>query len=453
LTKIPITDILLHGLLGYPNVLGDVIFLMEEIKMRQLTGSLRLLFSVVVLIVMTSVVLAQPTQQTFAIIGAYGNVGDVDPYTDCSLDDGVTWQEAYLTGWHPWGFAPGTNSWISLDPNNSVGAGSGSEITEYDFRIRFLVPEDFTDPSMVFIIKADNEADIWINDTYITNIVGTFTYAAGDAIVEQALVPGLNEVRLRLKDWGGILGLNYRVDVTMTSAEDISDPVLTTEDADEYDEPYEVTIDIKPGSNENPVNPRSRGVIPVAVYTDENFDATTIDVSSLRFGPGEAGTAHSGHIEDVDNDGDDDLMLHFRTQETGVSSGDTELFLYGTAGEMEIFGSDIVNTDIGKKGNRGGSSTEGLAVESLPREVNLSQNYPNPFNPTTSINCSLPETGSVSLVVYDIQGAVVKELVSGFRSAGNHNVEFDASNVSSGTYFYALTVNGVHTVKKMLLIK
>ena len=139
-----------------------------------------LLLSFVVVFVMATMVFAQ-TEQTFTILGAYGNVGDVDPYTDASSDGGETWHDAYLTGWHPWGFAPGTNSWVSIDPNDEVGVNA-----EHDFRIRFVVPEDFTDPSMVFRIKADNEADIWINDTYVQNVVSYFDFAANDELVESA---------------------------------------------------------------------------------------------------------------------------------------------------------------------------------------------------------------------------------------------------------------------------
>jgi len=72
-----------------------------------------------------------------------------------------------------------------------------------------------------------------------------------------------------------------------------------------------VGIDIKPGSDPNSINPKSKGVIPVAILTDQNFDAATIDVSTVVFGPAGAQPKHNGHIEDVDGDGDNDLMLHF----------------------------------------------------------------------------------------------------------------------------------------------
>ena len=106
-----------------------------------------------------------------------------------------------------------------------------------------------------------------------------------------------------------------------------------------------IDIDIKPGSDPNSINPRSKGVIPVAILTNQNFDATTVDVSTVVFGPGGAPLAHNGHIEDVDGDGDNDLMLHFKTQKTGIQCGDTEATLSGeTIDGQAIGGSDSVKT-------------------------------------------------------------------------------------------------------------
>jgi hypothetical protein len=107
-----------------------------------------------------------------------------------------------------------------------------------------------------------------------------------------------------------------------------------------------VLLDIKPGSSPNSVNPRSGGVIPVAILTTGTFDATTVDPSTVRFGATgtEAVAVHDG-LEDVDFDGDLDLMLHFRTEQTGIVCGTTSVALTGeTDGGEPIEGSDSVRT-------------------------------------------------------------------------------------------------------------
>jgi len=108
----------------------------------------------------------------------------------------------------------------------------------------------------------------------------------------------------------------------------------------------EVVVDVKPDGVPNPVNPASRGVIPVAVLTTDTFDATTIDPATARFGPAAAPIAHAtGHVEDVDDDGDLDLLLHFRTRATGIQCGDTSASLTAeTFGGDPVEGSDSIVT-------------------------------------------------------------------------------------------------------------
>jgi len=95
------------------------------------------------------------------------------------------------------------------------------------------------------------------------------------------------------------------------------------------------------------------------------------------------------------------------------------------------------------------------------KEYQLFQNYPNPFNPITIINYELPAsrqggriTNYISLKVYDILGNEVADLVNEKKNAGNYSVQFDGSKLSSGIYFYTLSVNGnVIDTKSMVLVK
>lgn len=107
-----------------------------------------------------------------------------------------------------------------------------------------------------------------------------------------------------------------------------------------------IQVDIKPDSDINSVNTDSNGVITVAVLTSEDFDALQVDPDTARFGPAEAAKAHSqAHVEDVDYDGDMDLVFHFRTQETGMQCGDTEATLTGETWDgIPVSGTDSVDT-------------------------------------------------------------------------------------------------------------
>jgi streptogramin lyase len=110
--------------------------------------------------------------------------------------------------------------------------------------------------------------------------------------------------------------------------------------------PLTVSIDIRPGSFPNSINPRSKGVIPVAILTTTTFDATTVDPLSVKFGPNGAMEAHGrGHLEDADGDGDLDLVLHFPTQDTGIMCGAISASITGeTFGGQAISGSDSIQT-------------------------------------------------------------------------------------------------------------
>jgi hypothetical protein len=89
----------------------------------------------------------------------------------------------------------------------------------------------------------------------------------------------------------------------------------------------------------------------------------------------------------------------------------------------------------------------------IVNSFNLEQNYPNPFNPTTSIKYTLAERSNVTLKVYDVLGKEVAELVSENQNSGQHEVNFDASNLASGLYVYTLRAGSFSSSKKMMLLK
>ena len=91
--------------------------------------------------------------------------------------------------------------------------------------------------------------------------------------------------------------------------------------------------------------------------------------------------------------------------------------------------------------------------ENIVNSFNLEQNYPNPFNPSTTINYTLGERSAVTLKVYDVLGNEVANLVNTTQEAGQHNIRFDASGLSSGLYIYTLNTGNFTSSRKMMLLK
>jgi len=89
----------------------------------------------------------------------------------------------------------------------------------------------------------------------------------------------------------------------------------------------------------------------------------------------------------------------------------------------------------------------------LPNEYILYQNYPNPFNPTTQVSYSLPKSSFVQLKIYDILGKEVANLVNEEQQSGNYKVEFNASTLASGIYFYRLQSGSFVETKKLVLLR
>jgi len=95
---------------------------------------------------------------------------------------------------------------------------------------------------------------------------------------------------------------------------------------------------------------------------------------------------------------------------------------------------------------------------STPKDFYLEQNYPNPFNPSTTIKFSIPSVGAyrntpVLLKVYNVLGNEIATIVNKELPAGNYSLDYDASNLPSGIYFYTLTTNDFSETKKMTLVK
>ena len=110
-----------------------------------------------------------------------------------------------------------------------------------------------------------------------------------------------------------------------------------------------------------------------------------------------------------------------------------------------------------------GEFPEGIAItigpvgitdeRAIPTAYALSQNYPNPFNPTTTIKYQIPELSFVTIKVYDVLGIEIATLVNEEKAVGSYEVEFDATSLPSGIFFYKLQAGDFVATKKMVLMK
>ena len=102
----------------------------------------------------------------------------------------------------------------------------------------------------------------------------------------------------------------------------------------------------------------------------------------------------------------------------------------------------------------GNTITVGIEDEEIiPGSFSLQQNYPNPFNPTTNIAYTVDQAGVVELKLYNVMGQMVKTLVNDEKTPGDYFVDFNASDLASGVYFYKMTQHGQTVTRKLVLMK
>jgi hypothetical protein len=137
----------------------------------------------------------------------------------------------------------------------------------------------------------------------------------------------------------------------------------------------------------------------------------------------------------------------------GVADGRPRAIAFSADGGTAYVGNFNESAPSAQKFSGKTATSVDDAVSQLPTNFKLEQNYPNPFNPTTAINFTLPAAGNTVLEVFDIQGRLVSTLVNREMFAGQHSVNFDASNLSSGVYIYRLRAGDFSLTRKMTLIK
>ena len=143
--------------------------------------------------------------------------------------------------------------------------------------------------------------------------------------------------------------------------------------------------------------------------------------------------------------------VQFMLHADGLDVGLYEAHLVGYTEQLGELNTHIL-ADISLDVKQGVNTDE--PYNDIPSKPELSQNYPNPFNPSTTINYGIPVASEVRLVVYNLLGQKVQTLVNTRQQAGRYISRFDATNLSSGIYFYQLYLNDqIVETKQMLLIK
>ncbi len=143
------------------------------------------------------------------------------------------------------------------------------------------------------------------------------------------------------------------------------------------------------------------------------------------------------------------------------ATAETKLRVYNTGGMKFRIKDGIDGSILDKELTEGTeiiipANLNNLILETsvaIPLTYELGQNYPNPFNPVTTIKYQIPEEGKVKIAVYDVLGKEIKTLVNDFRPAGAYEVRLDASDLSSGFYFYRMRAGSFEEMKKMVVIK
>ncbi|HSA91891.1 MAG TPA: hypothetical protein VLE48_02690 [Terriglobales bacterium] len=280
---------------------------------------------------------AAQTTQTITLMSGNGSIGSGDPAVEYSLDDGVTWPgHACIVNKHPNYSGPiaGTNyiNWSC----SFLSSGPFGDSVRY--RIPFTLPVDYSNPSFTIDVHADNVATILLNACNVgqqtfAEVVANFQDPAEQFSTTQTscFLPGLNYLYVDLHNFSSAVALDFKATV-----------VVTVETA--------VLIDIKPGSFPNNIGCNSRGVIPLAILSTEEFDATTVDPSTVELNGvkakvvGKKGQSMC-HLEDVDSDGDTDMVCHIPTIDflmDGCDISETAILRAQTSAGEHVVGQDTV---------------------------------------------------------------------------------------------------------------
>jgi plastocyanin len=202
-----------------------------------------------------------------------------------------------------------------------------------------------------------------------------------------------------------------------------------------------------------------RFVLPVLFFSvSYNFAQTLHDVALVgnTFSPADLTINVADTVRWTNNGGFHDVTADDNSFSSGSPSNAIWVFIhvFDTQGDFRYYCSvHGAPGGVGMAGIIHVESATDVSEDAAKIDFVLKQNYPNPFNPSTTIQYSIPQNEYVTLKVYNVTGALVKELIPGYQPGGNYIVEFNATDLASGMYFYQLTAGNFVSTKRMILLK
>jgi hypothetical protein len=265
--------------------------------------------------------------QKLTIVGTSASEGQIDPYAEGSTDGGSTWGAVYSVGLHPWQNNGGVIApeWVNVYPSTSLGLNQENWI-----RIRFNMPSEYNNPSMVFKMKADRYASVSLNNNALASVEGA-AIVNGDfspAKIATILKPGLNEILMRLNGGNGRVAFQYFIEIAFQSQyEAVLGKGGSDADADGLKLEEEINYVTNPNKSDtdddgvfdgveiaNGTDPRDPKSGPIVRDTDE--DGVEDSEDAFPFDPNESVDS------DDDGIGDGSDAFLFNSNEWADSDGD-----------------------------------------------------------------------------------------------------------------------------------
>ncbi len=316
------------------------------------------------------------------------------------------------------------------DNGQYVEITEGSLVTDPGFSLANVWGDFDNDGDVDVFISNDGGS---VNRFYTNNGDGTFTALTGDVFDNESAATGSYGTSAGDYDNDGDLDLVVGNAAFVAYPGDVN--FLYRNDTDDDNNWVNIKCE---GTQTN------RAATGTEVYAKANING--VDTWQYRF------------ISSSDSfNGQNDLRVHF-------GFGDAEeidtLRIEWLSGNIDVYTDIEVNEfykaveggDLDEYDDDDADDEEDDEDESQ-QEFSVEQNFPNPFNPSTTIKYDVPEASFVSIIVYDVLGNEIKSLVSETKNAGSYSINFDASSLSSGIYYYILRAGSSVVTNKMLLLK